>query len=107
MVGELCTFAIIVILSIAIGRIVAYIIVHLIFHKEEIEEKEKNLKEIITENFGCTYCKNFYYNNDGSGGCLRDIRHPIYEICFKPDIKKIEEVLADEDCCDGTSPGKN
>lgn len=68
MVGELCTFAIIVILSIAIGRIVAYIIIHLIFHKEEIKEEEKNLKEIITENFGCIYCKNFYYNNDGSGG---------------------------------------
>lgn len=100
MIGELCAFAIIVILSITIGRIVAYIIVHLFFSKEE----EKNLKELITENFGCTYCKNFYYNNDGSGGCLRDIRHPIYEICFKPDIKKIEEVLTDENCCDRTSP---
>ena len=101
MVGDFCAFAIIIILSITIGRIVAYIIVHLIFSKEE---EEKNLKELITEKFGCTYCKNFYYNNDGSGGCLRD---PIYEICFRPDIKKIEEVLTDEDCCDGTSPGEN
>ena len=107
MVGDFCVFAIIIILSITIGRIVAYIIVHLIFSKEEIEKEEKNLKELITEKFGCTYCKNFYYNNDGSGGCLRNIRHPIYEICFRPDIKKIEEVLTDAHCCDGTSSGEN
>lgn len=90
MIGELCAFAIIVILSIIIGRIVAYIIVHLIFSKEEIEEEEKNLKELITKEFGCIYCENFYYNNDGSGGCLKNIRHPIYEICFKSDIKKLK-----------------
>jgi hypothetical protein len=55
----------------------------------------------------CLYCKNFYYNNDGSGDCLNNIRHPVYKICFKPDIKKIKEVLINEGCYNRTSSRKN
>lgn len=91
MTEELCALVIIIILSIIISQN--------IFSKEK-----KNLKKLIIKEFGCIYCENFYYNNDGSGECLRDIRYPIYEICFKSDIKKIEEVLIDENCCDRTSP---
>lgn len=70
-------------------------------------KKEKSLKKLIIKNFGCTYCKNFYYNNDGSGACLKNIRHPIYKKCFKSNIKKIKEDLINEDCCDRTSSRKN
>ena len=91
------------IIIIVLSLITGWLLTYLFFPSK----KEKNLKELITKEFGCIYCENFYYNNDGSGECLRDIRHPIYEICFKPDIKKIEEVLTNEDYCDRTSSRKN
>lgn len=58
-----------------------------------------NLLQLITDNFGCLYCRNFYYNKDGSAGCLKNIPRPDFKKCFNPDIQKIKEVLNFEISC--------
>ena len=57
------------------------------------------LLQLITDNFGCLYCRNFYYNKDGSAGCLKSIPRPNFKKCFSPDIQKIKEVLNFEISC--------